>query len=448
MPKKSFKYADVGGQSFKSGYGDSVTQKGSIMDHPGSMVRNVLYSDASNTFKQALEMAVHTPKNGEDLSASKFGLSANVTLSAPRPISHLGLCFRLPALPKDVNMGPGWGYNAYTEVDYQLGAQNSGPITIKREVAKHSVMLACGTTELRNKLIELGGREVLAEQDPSEENVAIIFIAIPGSLPTGDKIRTPVPTNMMTSTGYKITVALSPKEQFMTGAGVATLPFDSFTKVTVFYRQVAVSDSAAVPNINQISNDMSAIYPCIKSDESIKTFPAAAPGTQRTITIDSIPDGDLLGISLSILPDSKYTTDTSTYSNTTNAWDYADIYDVEILKGSDSIDGSPDTTNVNKFFNTAIGGQGGFDFDIPVRTAVGAYEPFWSEPANKTLYYWNNTLRRPQTEPNYMHNAPRYNVGTLQLKFKTSTAESFSLYIITHLTSILKFMKTNAIQST
>lgn len=450
MPRKlsSSRVNSVSGQSFKSGYGDSIIQKGSIMDHPGTMITNVIYSDATNTFKQSLELAMHTPSNPDFLDNLNFGRGGSVTMSASEPVLMFALHLQLPAFPKDVNAAAGWGYNCITKVNYQFGAQNGGSIEIEREAIKHLILLSCSTTEMRNKLIEFGGREVLGEQDPSEVNDAVIFLAVPGSLPVNDKIRTPIPLNIVTGTGLTITVTFAPREQFLTGAGVATLPFSAFNKGILFHRKVAVSNNSVVPNINEISNDMAATYPLIKAEQTIKTLPAGTAGLLRSVTLDGISDGDLIGISMAILPDSKYQTDTSSYTNPTNAFDYGDIYDVEIKKSSTSIDSSPNTSDINKFFNTAAGGAGGFDFEIPIRTSVGANEPFWTEPAEKTIYYWNNTLRRAHTEPNYMHNAPRYSTGTMTLSFRTSTTEGFTLYIIYHYTSLLKFMKTKSIQST
>jgi hypothetical protein len=419
-----------------------LSGKAVFRDHPGMLVQNVLYSDAGNTEQNAIELSVQTPRHPESLSSTKFESKGTVNLTVQDPIQMLALHLVLPHVPKDVYLPRGWGYQAIQQVHYSFGAHSGSNTTLYQAQILHNVILACGTMEKADFIIRHGGHEVTQEQTIEVFNSAIVLLGIPNSTPSAEDSKIPLPTNLMRE-NIRLEIQFAPLRQFASGNGLDlwSQTVKEFVAAEIFYRKIVPSDSSATPNIHQVPDQMVQRMPYIYSDMQTFEFESVA-GELNTFALTGLSDADLVAISLSVLPRSKFMCETGL--EPVNHFDIAEIFDVEFLRGGISLDASPGIANVNQVMNTCIGNEGQFGYTCSARADhISGEEPFATVPVPKFIYLWNNAVARPMQKPMVTHNAPRYNGSSITLSFRCPADEPCTLYVVAHYSGLFAFTKTN-----
>lgn len=210
----------------------AISESVQAMVRPGKM-QDLYYIDEDEARKQAFPCIANT-RYLQQFSNLSSG-SSTFLIPPANGVQHICIVLKYSAAQLQAmstggtvagfGLGRGWGYSAISRVSVRYGGSSQFFFSGQQILARALRQMPNGSA--RDALLQLGGNAVLSTADYANDQVALIYVALPHQIPSslGDTDHA-LPTDLLTSQ-IQITCELNPSAAFWsvnTPATAATLP--------------------------------------------------------------------------------------------------------------------------------------------------------------------------------------------------------------------------------
>ncbi len=414
------------GPSMEAQGGILVTKR-SILSNPGTKIANTLYYSALNTQVNVSEITWTQGRYSQNLSAPQFGATSTVIIPNGSFVQTMILHLELPAIPANVCLNRGWGFEAINNINFLMGSSNVPQITISGASIYQIIMAQCETVGKRNEMLALAGQEILTAQ--ANYATADFIIPLPFSSAAGPDCQLPFDTNLLQNP-IMVQISFNPVRSFAQGIGVDSW-VNAFASASV---QLKLGDML---NKDQglrrpMQADPSLIYGYpfnhfqsfstgftgVVGNPNSTGFPQAA-----TINLLGFINADLLGIIVGVVKASDVS---NSVSNPVNPFNYAEVTNVQCLFNGLVMHATPKQqhklTGMNSCLDATYVQQSFINAPITPGTA-----PFTSYPYNNYQVYIDFAGKRSMNFFMEYENVWRIPNNTITLSLNTPDTSSYIL---------------------
>jgi hypothetical protein len=206
----------------------AIAESVQAMVRPGKM-QDLYYIDEDEARKQAFPCIANT-RYLQQFSNLSSG-SSTFLIPPANGVQHVCIVLKYSAAQLGTmstagtvagfGLGRGWGYSAISRVSVRYGGSSQFFFSGQQILARALRQMPNGSG--RDALLQLGGNAVLSTTDYANDQIALVYVALPHQIPSslGDTDHA-LPTDLLTSQ-IQITCELNPAAQFWSVNGSATV---------------------------------------------------------------------------------------------------------------------------------------------------------------------------------------------------------------------------------
>lgn len=391
-----------------------------------------LYYSAMNSTVELTECTFNLGRFSTSLSQLQFGGNSQVIIPNSSFCSGIYLTLSLPPVVANQTLPRGWGYAFIKSVSYLFGSSNISQIDLPQQVIFQTLMMECETAERRSDLLRIGGEEITT---PTTTNpVATVFIPLPFSSICGISAKLPFDTSILDNP-ITLQISLARADEVYGGSGLKPT---AFLSGVVLLRQGDLSNKdQSLRSILMKDPELMYSYPFIHRQQGSNTgnvfAGSVAPNPPISLTLQSIINADLVGISFGVVPIAKLS---NTAGNTCpGPFAYDELSNIRVEFNGLVMYNSPN--NTYKLANLALtkGGGGYYSNSIITDSALA---PFSSTAQDCYVIFVDFSRVRSACFDGKYSNVWRIGNNTLTLNFNTSTTNQYRLFVTYHYNGVLE----------
>ncbi len=387
-----------------------LSNKRAILASPGTMYNDLYYSVLNSTTSM-VECTYMSSKNFQSLPSLQFNSSSTINVQNENFVGDVYLHLELPQVVENQTICRGWGYSCISEISYLMGASSS-VFTIGGE-AMLALLLSQCNLEKKNELFRLGGEEHLTTS--SGPIYADVFLPLPWSSLCCDRI--PFPSDMLSS-NIQITIKFKSPASIYGGIGLRPTQFN---QAILSYREGVLSDKGMSLKYELMANpSIHYSYPFVYVRQFSRRFTGSTNGT--SVQLDGFLNADLLGICFYCVKEDDVNPISSLHPKPLNT---DNLKDIELLYNGNYLYRSFNESW--KLDNLATSGSPNY-FQNSIVTSPNNTAPFNSVPVDSYVCNINFSKIQGACTPSHLNNTFRVANQVLDLKFKTSTNNTYILY--------------------
>lgn len=406
-----------------------LSQKPVALNNPGTKMDDIYYS-AINSTVEISETTYNFGRYTVDLTSLAFGGSSNLIIPNNSLSSHLILRIILPNVVLNQTLPWAWGYSLIKSVTYLMGSSNTAQLELSTNGIFHTIMGECETSEKRNELVRLGGELITT---PTTQNpVAYVFIPLPFSSICGLKQKLPFDTTLLDNP-IQIQIAFNEASSIYGGSG--TLPGSVVSAKAILRQGDMTNKDQGLKAILKANPDLHYSYPFIHKQvfNAGQNYPGSvAPATPISITLQSIINSDLVGLSISAVPTSKLSNPSGTSCPSPLA--YSKLSNVKLLFNGNVMYYAPDESH--RLINMFSGAGSGIFHTATVTDSAVA--PFAVQPYDVNIIYVDFARIRSICFDGQYQNTWRVGNNALTLELNTPTNEIYTIVVTYYYNGLIK----------
>lgn len=392
-----------------------------------------LYYSAMNSTVELTECTFNLGRFNTSLSQLQFGGTSQVIIPNSSFCSGVYINFTLPPVVANQTLPRAWGYAFIQSVSYLFGSSNISQIDLPRHVLFQTLMMECETAERRSALLTIGGEEILV---PTTTNpTASVYIPLPFSSICGINQKLPFDTSILDNP-ITLQISLARADQVYGGSGVKP---NSFLSGNVILRQGDLSNKdQSLRNVLMKNPSLMYSYPFIHRQAGGVSVGnsftgSTSPNPPVSVTLQSIINADLVGLSFGVVPINKL----SNTSGTTcpNPFFYDELTNVKITFNGLDMYNSPN--NLYKLANLALTRAGSGSYSTSVITD-SALAPFTTQAQDCYAIFVDFSRTRTACFDGKYANVWRIGNNVLTLSFNTATSAQYQLFVTYHYNGVLE----------
>lgn len=272
-----------------------------LLSNPGqNLINNELYSTPHNTKLDLINQLV--TRGRTKISSNSLNFGATSTFQIP-PSSFLSDCWISGQVttPQYACAPSGWGLNAINRIFYQLSGNSSiNNVSLNGSSHRDLVLFSCGTTAKRNAVLNLS--PYINGTSAGSVNVFAIPIYLPWSSLAAQGVF-PFDTSTLSS-NIIVSIEWKPFYQIFSGqTGNAITGPLAFDNLNLKAKTVDLMDGYAFKISNIMNQDPSLTYaiPSLLT-QTFDVYQNVTPGVQSSISLSSLPTGQLAFIMVTARP--------------------------------------------------------------------------------------------------------------------------------------------------
>ena len=387
-----------------------LSNKRALLASPGTMYNDLYYS-VINASTSLVETTYMNSKNYQSLPSVQFNSSSSINLQNENFIDRVYLHLVLPAVVANQTLCRGWGYHCIREISWLMGSSSS-VFTLEGESILNLLLNEADDQDSKNELLRLGGEEHLTTTSGTIE--ATVMIPLPFSSLCMERLG--FPTDLLSS---NVQVTIKFKDASSIYGGIGARP-TAFNQAILSYREGVLTDKAMSLRYEMMANpQLLYSYPFIFSRQLSKRFTGSTT-TDVQIQLDGFLNSDLLGIIFYCVKESDISPQSSLHPNPLNT---DDIRDVSLLYNGNFL---------YRSFGSSWKLQNMLQLPGYVQNSINTSPnntgPFTSEPKNSYICNIDFTRLKAVCQPKHMFNTFRVANQVLNLRFKTTTTDTYTIY--------------------
>lgn len=391
-----------------------------------------LYYSAMNSMVELSECTFNLGRYTSSLSQLSFGGTSQISIPNSSFYSGVYITFRLPPVVDNQTLPRGWGYAFLKSVSYLFGSSNISQIDLPQHVIFQTLMMECETSERRSSLLSIGGEEILT---PTTNNpVATIFIPLPFSSICGIAAKKPFDSSIIDNP-VTLQISLARADEVYGGSGVRPT---GFLSAQLLLRMGDLSNKdQSLRNVLMKDPALMYSYPFIHRQQAGNLGNiiqgSTDPNNRVSISLISIINADLVGISFGLVPLTKLS---NIAGNTCpNPFAYDDLSNITLEFNGLIMYNSPN--NLYKLANLALT-KGGAGFYSNSVISDGSLSPFTSNAQDNYVVFIDFSRIRTACFDGTYSNVWRIGNNALTLSFNTSTTQQYRIFATYHYNGVLE----------
>jgi hypothetical protein len=398
-----------------------LANKRTALSNPGTKMDDIYYSQINSTVELA-EATYNLGRFSTSLSQLSFGGNSQVIIPNSSLVTGVYIFLEAPPVVANQTLPLGWGYAMIQSVSYLFGSSNVSQIDLRQQALFQTMLMECETAEKRTELIRLGGEQITA---PTAFNPqAVIFITLPFSSTCGTHTKLPFDTSILDNP-IILQIALSRADQVYGGSGLMPT---SLIRAICILRQGDLSnkDQSLRPVLMKDPSLMYS-YPFIhrQTFSPSNFFGSMDTGNPISLTLQSIINADLIGISIGVVQTSKLSNGGATCPN---PFAYDRISNISLTFNGLVMFYSPgEVYRITNLLSTP--GSGSFHEEFLTDSAVA---PFASNPYDAYALFIDFSRIRSACFDGHYQNVWRIGNNVLSLSFNTTTVNQYAIFVTYH----------------
>lgn len=399
-----------------------LANKRTALSNPGTKMDDIYYSQINSTVELS-ECTYNLGRFTTSLSQLTFGSTSQVIIPNSSLVSGVFLFLEASPVVANQTLPLGWGYAMLQSVSYLFGSSNVSQIDLRQPAIFQTLMMECETAEKRSELLRLGGEQITAPTTYNPQ--ATVFIPLPFSSFCGLKNKLPFDTTLLDNP-IILQISLSRGDQVYGGSGVIPT---GLIRATCLLRQGDLSNKdQSLRPVLQNDPGLMYSYPFIHR-QLANPIPITGSTDQNapvSVTLQSIINADLVGLSIGVVATSKLTNVGA--ATCPNPFAYDRIGNILLQFNGLTMFSSPgELYRISNMIS--MPGSGSYHESVITDSAVA---PFASNPYDAYVVFIDFARIRAACFDGHYQNVWRIGNNVLVLSFTTQTNGSYFIYPVYH----------------